>query len=132
MPSLNQTTQVMTRRHAVRLLALGAGAGVVAGCSGTAQAPRAATPVAVSATPVAVSATPAAVSATPAAAAKPAAGQPKTGGTLKVGVPNDIVTLDGLVRGGAPHESIWLVYDRLITYDDNVKPLPMLAESWDG
>jgi ABC-type transport system substrate-binding protein len=129
MPSLNQTTQVMTRRHAVRLLALGAGAGVVAACSGVPQAPPAATPVAVSA--VAVSATPVAVSATPAAAATPVAGQPKTGGTLKVGVPNDIVTLDGLVRGGAPYESIWLIYDRLITYDDKLKPLPMLAESWD-
>ena len=60
-----------------------------------------------------------------------AAGQPKTGGTLRVGIPSDITTLDGIVRGGSPYESIWLIYDRLVTYDDKLKPLPMLAESWD-
>jgi peptide/nickel transport system substrate-binding protein len=60
-----------------------------------------------------------------------AAGQPKTGGTLRVGVPTDIVTLDPVVRGGAPYESTWLTFDRLVTYDDKLQPLPMLAESWD-
>jgi len=65
------------------------------------------------------------------AAASAAAGQPKTGGTLRVGVPTDIVTLDPVVRGGAPYESTWLTFDRLVTYDDKLQPLPMLAESWD-
>jgi peptide/nickel transport system substrate-binding protein len=125
MANVNQTTQVITRRQVVHLLALGAGAGVIAACGGVPPAPPAATTPAVTATPAA------AVAATPAAAAKPAAGQPKSGGTLRVGVPTDIVTLDGLVRGGAPYESTWLIYDRLITYDDKLKPLPMLAESWD-
>src|SRR5713226_9633749 len=125
MPSLNQMTQVMTRRQVVQLLALGAGAGVIAACGGVPPAPPAATTAAVAATPAA------AVAVTPAAAPKPAAGQPKSGGTVRVGVPTDIVTLDGLVRGGAPYESTWLIYDRLITYDDKLKPLPMLAESWD-
>jgi peptide/nickel transport system substrate-binding protein len=59
------------------------------------------------------------------------AAQPKTGGTLRVGVPTDIASLDPVVRGGAPYESIWLIYDRLVTYDDKLKPMPMLAESWD-
>ena len=76
MPSVNQSTQVMTRRHVVQLLALGAGAGVIAACGGVPQAPPAATT--------------AAVAATPAQAAKPAAGQPKSGGTLRVGVPTDM------------------------------------------
>ena len=35
------------------------------------------------------------------------------------------------MRGGAPYESTWLTFDRLVTYDDKLKPLPMLAESWD-
>jgi peptide/nickel transport system substrate-binding protein len=136
MPKVDQTTQVMTRRHVVQLLALGAGAGVIAACGGGApQAPPGATPAAVAPTPAVavVAPTPAVavVAATPAQAATPAAGQPKSGGTLRVGVPTDIVTLDGLVRGGTPYESTWLIYDRLITYDDKLKPLPMLAESWD-
>jgi peptide/nickel transport system substrate-binding protein len=51
------------------------------------------------------------------------------GGTLRVGIPADIAALDGIVRGA--YDSVWLVYDRLVTYDENLKPQPMLAESWD-
>src|SRR5260370_28645727 len=107
MPSVSQTPQVMTRRQVVQLLALGAGAGVIAACGGVPQAQPAVTSTRAEA-------------AGP-AAAKPAAGQPKNGGTLRVGVPTDIVTLDGLLRGGAPYESTWLLYDRAVTHDDKLQ-----------
>ncbi len=55
---------------------------------------------------------------------------PRAGGQLRSGQIGDIVTLD-------PHflqpssESVWLSYDRLTAYDQNLEPQPMLAESWE-
>jgi len=147
------TMQQLNRRRAITLLLSGAGVSVLAACGvGTAPsqpaptaapaAPAAPTPTAAAAAKPAATTAPA--SAPTAAAAQPTVavsaptpapaaggGQPKSGGTLRVGVPTDIVTLDPVVRGGAPYESTWLTFDRLITYDDKLKPLPMLAESWD-
>jgi peptide/nickel transport system substrate-binding protein len=138
-----------TRRAALKVLGSGAGVFLLAACGPTSQpaAPPVATappaakptaqpttpaaPAAGASTPVATLAATAAPAAVPQVQAKPGAGQPKTGGMLRMGVPTDIVTLDGVVRGGAPYESVWLMYDRLITYDDKLKPMPMLAESWD-
>ena len=62
-------------------------------------------------------------------ATQAAAQQPRSGGTLRIGEPSDIASIDGIVRGS--YESIWLTFDRLVTYDDKGKALPMLAESWD-
>jgi peptide/nickel transport system substrate-binding protein len=111
----------LSRRSALALLASAVGTAWVAACvPNPPGAPAAVTKP-----------TPAAAGAVGGTASKPAGGQPRTGGTLRVGVPSDIVTLDGIVRGGQPYESAWLIYDRLVTYDDTLKPLPMLAESWD-
>jgi peptide/nickel transport system substrate-binding protein len=63
--------------------------------------------------------------------AKPAAGQPRRGGTLRLGVPTDLGSLDGHVRSGGSVDSIYQVYDRLVEYDEAFTPQPMLAESWD-
>jgi peptide/nickel transport system substrate-binding protein len=56
--------------------------------------------------------------------------QPKHGGTLRWGVPDAIVTLDGHFQSQGA-DSIGLVFDQLTTYDDKLEPRPMLAESWD-
>ncbi len=141
-------TRGLNRRTALRLCLSTAGMTVLAACGvGTPAAPTptqpagvqkpAATtaPAASTAAPATAVPKPAATSAPAPAATQPAAAaagaQPKTGGTLRIGVPNDIVTLDPVVRGGAPYESTWLTFDRLVTYDDKNTPLPMLAESWD-
>ena len=146
MHRLDSTKRSLTRRSALRLFVSGAGMTVLAACGVGAPATPTAKPAApaaapTSAPPAAAAPTtepkPAAAPTTPAAAvstaapAKPAEGQPKMGGVLRVGVPTDIVTLDPVVRGGAPYESTWLTFDRLVTYDDKLKPMPMLAESWD-
>ncbi len=145
------TVDLLSRRAALQLFLAGTGVSVLAACGVSsalpqtaptsaaappAAAPTTAKPAATTAAaaqtsaPTAAAAQPTVAVSTPAAAAA-AAGQPKSGGTLRVGVPTDIVTLDPVVRGGAPYESTWLTFDRLITYDDKLKPLPMLAESWD-
>ena len=58
-----------------------------------------------------------------------AAAQPKSGGTLRVGMVGDIARIDGhlLSTGNVS----WAPFDRLIEYDQNSKPNPMLAESWE-
>ena len=74
------------------------------------------------------------VAATPTAAPKPAAaaaGQPKTGGTLRYAQTADVATLDPYLVTTSGMESSWLVFDRLTAYDASLTPQPMLAESWD-
>ena len=64
----------------------------------------------------------------PAAAA---AGTPKAGGKLQVGMIGDLGTIDGHQVTQATVNVTFLGYDRLIDYDDKLTPIPMLAESWD-
>jgi peptide/nickel transport system substrate-binding protein len=127
-------------------MALGSSAALLAACGPsvptavpTTAAPAAATPAAV-ATPQAAGApaTPQAASApsTPQAASapatsQPAADQPKAGGTLRFAQTANPVSIDGNSIAGGGSETAWLVFDRLTTYDQNMKPQPMLAESWD-
>jgi peptide/nickel transport system substrate-binding protein len=117
------------------MVVAGGGLTILAACGvATPPAPPPTAAPAPAPAPTAAAAAPKPAAAQPTAAVSaptPAVAQPKTGGTLRIGVPTDIVTLDPVVRGGAPYESTWLTYDRLVTYDDKLKPLPMLAESWD-
>jgi peptide/nickel transport system substrate-binding protein len=104
---------VVSRRAALRLLVGVGGASVVAACA----------PPVPSAAPTSVSVT---------AAAKPAAGTtPKTGGTLRVAISADPASLDGHLYAAGRFDTTWLIYDRLTEYDLNLKPQPVLAESWD-
>ena len=64
--------------------------------------------------------------ATPLTAAK---GQPKTGGTLRVGNLGDLPNADGHWISG--QNVIYPVYDRLVDLDASLQPHPALAESWD-
>ena len=55
--------------------------------------------------------------------------QPKRGGTLKVGQIGDAARLDGQLVTTV--DTTWMPFDRLTAYDANLKPQPMLAESWE-
>ena len=50
---------------------------------------------------------------------------------IRAGSQLDVPNLDGHTIQAQDYNTKWAVYDRLINYDDNVKPQPMLAESWD-
>ncbi len=71
------------------------------------------------------------VQATPAATPQPAVGQPKSGGTLRLGMSGDVSTLDGHNTTPNQYDTTWSVFDRLISYDTSLQPQPQLAESWD-
>lgn len=116
----------VTRREALRVIGLGAGLALAAACapitpasppptsapsSGAAAAGGGATSISVS-SPVAKS-----------------AAQPKRGGTLRVGQVGDAARLDGQLVTTV--DATWMPFDRLTSYDENLKPQPMLAESWE-
>ena len=67
--------------------------------------------------------------ATPAGAA--AAAQPKSGGTLRAVKTGDIAPIDPHYHSPSNGLGAWILYDTLTGYDDNLKPVPFLAESWD-
>src|SRR5690349_10018025 len=134
----------LTRRATLRLLVSGASLALLSACGGQA-APAAptsppptsappATPTAVPKPAAATAAPAAAAPTTPAAAtvaptAATAAGQPRSGGTLRLSIPADVANLDGHSRTTSSYESVWLIFDRLTAYDDKLVPQPMLAES---
>ncbi len=66
-----------------------------------------------------------------AAAPGPAAGAPKSGGTLRLGMVGDITTLDAHNTLPNQYDTSWQVFDRLIQYDPQLQPQPQLAESWE-
>ena len=65
------------------------------------------------------------------ATAKPAAEQPKTGGSCALRKQPTRSASTATASPGGGSETAWLVFDRLTTYDQNRTPQPMLAESWD-
>jgi len=113
----------ISRRRALQLLAVGPGTLVLAACGGAAQVPAAPAnaTVVVPATPVAANA----------GAPTVAAGAPKPGGTLRAIQAGDLASLDGHYYTTGSGLSIWLIYETLTAYDDNLKPQPALAESWE-
>jgi peptide/nickel transport system substrate-binding protein len=117
----------VNRRTVVKLFMGGAGASLLAACG---VAPAAApTPAP---TPVAAAKPAATITVVPAAAATQAQAQPqpKSGGTLRQGYQGDPVSLDPMLK--VQNDVVWLgVFERLTTYDANLKPQPMLAESWE-
>ena len=132
-------SHLLQRRALLRLLGLGGVAALLAAC-GQAAAPAAPTSApGQTATAAPTAAKPAATSTTasignaPATAvvatSQPAAGQPKSGGTLRWGLLGNIVTLDGHNYGGTTH--VFHVFDRLIVLDEQLNWQPRLAESWE-
>jgi len=86
---------------------------------------------------VAAPAPPAASNATSTSATVPAstaatpreAASPKAGGTLRYGIAAEIVTLG--FNQSNDFEVLQGMYDPLLTYDENLQPVPHLAESWE-
>jgi peptide/nickel transport system substrate-binding protein len=113
---------MLTRRSALRGLATSVGLALVTACT-PAPTPAGTTAPAPPAQPTA------AVSVT--SPSKPAAAQPRSGGTLRHATTADVATLDPYLVTTNGMETSWLVFDRLTAYDANLKPQPMLAESWD-
>jgi peptide/nickel transport system substrate-binding protein len=123
----------LSRRSALRFFLSTAGVALLSACTGTNVAPAAPTavPTAAAAKPVATTPPVPAATVVATTAAKPAAPQPASGGTLRFAVPADVATLDPYLVTTSGMETSWLVFDRLTAYDANLKPQPMLAESWD-
>ena len=109
----------LTRRRALGALVATAGAGLLAACMPTVQPAATTAPAATAkpaAAPIGASGTPAAAAdqttgPTPAAAANPAV-QPKSGGTLRVGMVGDIARIDGHLLSTV--NVSWAPFDRLI------------------
>src|SRR5438309_863872 len=95
MPMANTSSATLiSRRCALKLLAGGASVALLAACGGT---PDAASPSAAPASPASSPAA-AGVAVSASVAAKPAAGTPKSGGTLRFVATADIPNLDGHQR----------------------------------
>ncbi|MBV8718520.1 MAG: ABC transporter substrate-binding protein [Chloroflexi bacterium] len=120
----------MDRRLALRFLVGGGSAMLLAACTSAPVAPTAAPANPTSAPQPAATV---GAAAQPAATAKPTAtqAQPKSGGTLRLGMVGDVSTLDGHNTTPNQFDTTWSVFDRLISYDVKLQPQPELAESWD-
>jgi peptide/nickel transport system substrate-binding protein len=115
------------RRVALGLIASTAVASLLAACSAPAPANNP-TPPAAPATPA-----PAGAAARSTTVSAPATGgaQPKSGGTLQLGMIQDVTTLDAHNSTPNQYDTTWSVFDRLIQYDVDMTPQPALAESWE-
>jgi peptide/nickel transport system substrate-binding protein len=122
--------RVLSRRATLHLFASGAGLALLAACGPMQQPQPTAKPAAPAPTAAAAPA-PAATAVSVSTPAKPAASQPKTGGTLRFAATSDVPNLDGHQRSAALSDTVWTVYERLIQYDSDGKVQPMLAESWE-
>ncbi len=108
----------VTRRAVLRVGVGSAALALLAACQPATPAQPSASAPTVSTGP-----TPAAVSST-----QVGGGQPRSGGTLRMGIPGGIITLDGHNYAGTPH--VFHVWDRLVVQDEQLNIQPRLAESW--
>src|SRR5690348_18448715 len=122
----------LSRRTALALLLSATGASLLAACGPAAPpAPAATAPPAAAPTQPAAGAKPAA--AVTSVSAQPTA-QPqsvKTGGTLRWGQVGDLVTIDAILWSPVSNNTLGQVNEMLIDYDDDLKIMPRLAESWE-
>ncbi|MBV9577304.1 MAG: ABC transporter substrate-binding protein [Chloroflexi bacterium] len=123
----HQLSRQVSRRTFLTLFGVSAGAVVLTAC-GVAAAPAAPTPTAASASQPATTAPVAAAQPT---AAATAATQPKSGGSLQTAKLGDIANLDGHYWSPSGGLHVWMAYDTLARYDQNLTPQPQLAQSWD-
>jgi peptide/nickel transport system substrate-binding protein len=117
-----------SRRAFLKLVGAGTAMTLLAACQGT---PAASGPTSVPAaqpTTVPLAAQPTTAAAAPNATT---AASPKSGGTLTAMQAGDLSSVDGHYYTPGAGLSAWIVFDTLTEYDDNLKPQPALAESWD-
>src|SRR5499427_8476225 len=113
----------MDRRTALRLVVSGASTALLAACSASPATPTVA--------PANPTASQPAVTVEPKPQPTTTQAQPKSGGTLRLGMVGDVSTLDGHNTTPNQFDTTWSVFDRLISYDAKLQPQPELAESWD-
>jgi peptide/nickel transport system substrate-binding protein len=145
------TLSKLGRRDAIRMLVSATGIALLAACQPSApiSAPTAAPAPKPTTPPAAPQPTAAATSASSAGADRPAQagflavgvspsatapltapkGQPRTGGTLRIGNLGDLPNVDGHWISG--QNVTYPVFDRLVDLDAALQPHPALAESWD-
>src|SRR5262249_12282386 len=83
------------------------------------------------AAPAATTAPAAAAATAPAAAAKPAGDAPKKGGTLRISLATDAVTMDPHLSGSKIDRQIYHnIFEPLVMLDNKLQIQPSLAESW--
>src|SRR5579871_1454039 len=149
------TASSLTRRAALRMFASAAGIALLAACQAptpasaptagpapkptTAPQPTQATgggaPAAATSSAVASDRAaqagfiPVGVGPSSASALTPPKGQPRNGGTLRIGNLGDLPNADGHWISG--QNVFYAVYDRLVDLDASLQPHPSLAESWD-
>jgi peptide/nickel transport system substrate-binding protein len=117
----------MNRRTVVKLIVGGAGVSILTACG---VAPQASAPAPTPAPTSAAAAQPAPPTVAVSPTRQPTAAQPRTGGTLKQGYLGDPVSLDPMLK--VQNDVVWVgIFERLTAYDANLKPQPMLAESWE-
>jgi peptide/nickel transport system substrate-binding protein len=126
--------ELLTRRTTLRLLVVTVGAGLLTACGPAQPVSPTATitsaPAAAPTTlPLPATSVVAATTATPPTSR--AALQPRSGGTLRTANSTDIASLDPMLLSGNAMDTSWLAFDRLASYDEELKPQPLLAESWD-
>jgi len=107
----------VSRRAFLGLIGAGTGTVFLAACGGV--APPSAAPAATTSAPAGT------------LAAAGSSAQPKSGGTLTAAKLGDVANLDGHYWSPNGGLHVWLAYDTLARYDQNLKPQPQLAESWD-
>jgi peptide/nickel transport system substrate-binding protein len=139
--SRSTTGVTVSRRAALGLLMSASATALLAACGPgaapvaptTAPAPTAA-PKPAAAAAAATAPAPAAAgapAATVAVAPTPAAQQIKKGGTLRWGQVGDLVTIDAIMWSPVANNTLGQVNEMLIDYDDDLKIMPRLAESWE-
>jgi peptide/nickel transport system substrate-binding protein len=121
---------------AVFLAACGAAAtpaspAATSGAAPTTAAASAPTSSSASAAPTTAAAPTAASASAAAPAPASASGTPKMGGMLRAVQAGDLSSIDGHYYSTGNGLSPWIVYETLTAYDDNLKPQPQLAESWE-
>ncbi|MGH2366160.1 MAG: ABC transporter substrate-binding protein [Chloroflexota bacterium] len=126
----------LTRRTALQLFTAGAGALLLAACGGSAAPASGSAAASTSTAPAASSSAAATSSTAPAASTASSAAAsgsltPKPGGSIVTGQVGDLLTTDGAYYSPVSNNTIGQVCDELIDYDDNLKVIPRLAESWD-
>ena len=135
------TTAVSRRAFLTSMAAVAAGLPLLAACAPAAPSPAPTSkPAAAGAAPTSAPAAagpaptskPAAAAPAPASTPAPAAkAQPKSGGTLRAATVGEYVNIDGHWYSPKAGLAVWLIYDTLTRYDDDLKVQPMLAESWE-
>jgi peptide/nickel transport system substrate-binding protein len=129
MAMVDRSNSRFARRSFLRVGAAGGVAALVAACS--APVPGAPTPAPAPTPSGGSQPTQPALATAPAAAPTQAAGQPKVGGVLRAVKTGDIAPIDPHYHSPSNGLGAWILYDTLTGYDDNLNPIPILAERWE-